>query len=94
MEKQSREANLDYWGWQAEAACKGVDVSVFYHPEGERGAAKANRDNAAKEVCLRCIVRTACLEYALEAREAYGVWGGTTEEERDEMLVRQSLNQA
>lgn len=33
-------------------------------------------------MCWRCPVRQACAAYALEAGEAWGVWGGTTEEVR------------
>ncbi len=95
MENRSREATVAYWGWQKDAACKGLSAAVFYHPEGERGADRINRDNAAKEVCFRCIARTACLEYALENRETYGVWGGTTEGEREEMFAQtRVLNEA
>ena len=31
--------NADLWDWQLSAACRGVDSSLFFHPEGERGAA-------------------------------------------------------
>jgi len=37
---------------------------------------------AAKEVCASCLVRRQCLQFALATRQAHGVWGGTTEEER------------
>jgi len=37
---------------------------------------------AAKEVCAACLVRRQCLQFALATRQAHGVWGGTTEEER------------
>ncbi|HEY4572108.1 MAG TPA: WhiB family transcriptional regulator, partial [Kribbella sp.] len=33
-----------------------------------------------------CPVRRECREHALLVGEAYGVWGGTTEEERDPTL--------
>lgn len=40
----------------------------------------------AKAICARCPVQVECLEYALENREQYGVWGGTTRDERKAML--------
>jgi WhiB family redox-sensing transcriptional regulator len=43
----------------------------------------------ALEVCRTCPVREECLEWALIARERYGIWGGTTEQER-RRLVRRS----
>ena len=36
----------------------------------------------AKAICARCRVRPECLRFALATREAHGVWGGTSEEER------------
>ncbi|MCX4744208.1 WhiB family transcriptional regulator [Kitasatospora sp. NBC_01287] len=75
-----------YWDWQLRAACRETDTSVFFHPSGERPPASAERDAAAKEVCARCPVRAACLEFALATREPYGVWGGMTAEERQAVL--------
>ena len=36
----------------------------------------------AKEMCLRCPIKSQCLEYALEAKEFGGIWGGLTYRER------------
>jgi WhiB family redox-sensing transcriptional regulator len=80
--------NADLWDWQLVAACRGVDSSLFFHPEGERGAARSAREAAAKEVCMRCPVRAECATHALSVREPYGVWGGLTEDEREEMMGR------
>jgi WhiB family redox-sensing transcriptional regulator len=62
-------------GWQAEAACRGMDQRPFFIERGERGS-------TAKAVCRVCPVRSECLEYALVAGEKFGVWGGLTEQER------------
>ncbi|WP_323188099.1 WhiB family transcriptional regulator [Streptomyces sp. NBC_00237] len=80
--------NADLWDWQLLAACRGVDSSLFFHPEGERGAARSARENSAKEVCMRCPVRAQCAAHALQVREPYGVWGGLTEDEREELMGR------
>jgi WhiB family redox-sensing transcriptional regulator len=37
---------------------------------------------AAKAVCRACTVREECLEFAISTNQEYGVWGGTSEEER------------
>ncbi|KQV11859.1 MULTISPECIES: WhiB family transcriptional regulator [unclassified Kitasatospora] len=80
---------LDHrWDWQMRAACRHQDAALFFHPAGERGQAHEARDEAAKRVCVRCPVRTACLAYALQVREPYGVWGGLTEDERAVLLRR------
>ncbi|MFB7057390.1 WhiB family transcriptional regulator [Streptomyces vinaceus] len=75
-----------HWQWQLRAACRNLGPGRFYHPAGERGEEREDRDEAAKRVCAVCPVRTACLEHALRTREAFGVWGGLTEEERRALL--------
>lgn len=76
------------WNWQEEAACRGMDSSIFFHPQNERGSARMNRDRLAKRVCVQCPVRLECADYAIRAREPYGVWGGLTEEDRDRIYMR------
>lgn len=39
-------------------------------------------------ICSGCRVRQACLDYALDAGESFGIWGGLTPKERA-ALVRQ-----
>ena len=36
----------------------------------------------AKAVCERCPVRVQCLEYAVMAKEHFGIWGGASARER------------
>lgn len=79
----------DMWDWQLYGACRSVDSSLFFHPEGERGPARAAREEAAKAVCQRCPVIGQCLRHALKTREPYGVWGGLSEAERDELIAGQ-----
>lgn len=73
----------DLWEWQYDGACRRVDPSVFFHPEGERGPARRRRDESAKAVCATCPVMEQCRQHALTVREPYGVWGGMTEDERE-----------
>lgn len=73
----------DLWEWQMEGACREVETSLFFHPEGERGPARRNRDAAAVAICESCPVIAQCRAHALEVREPYGVWGGMTEDERE-----------
>ena len=80
--------NADVWDWQLRGLCRGKDSSLFFHPEGERGAARAAREQSAKEICLNCPVQKQCSEHALRVREPYGVWGGMTEEERESQYQR------
>ncbi|MFC9555820.1 WhiB family transcriptional regulator [Rhodococcus sp. NPDC056960] len=70
------------WDWQLAAACRDADPAVFFYLDNERGEPRADRVRAAKKVCLRCPVRAQCLNYAFEARETHGIWGGYTGDER------------
>jgi WhiB family redox-sensing transcriptional regulator len=74
------------WDWQMRAACRNLDSSTFFHPENERGPAKADRDRRAKLICNACPVIESCRRHALAVHEPYGVWGGLTVSERDEVL--------
>ena len=80
--------NADLWDWQLAAACRGADSNLFFHPEGERGAARVARELAAKAVCAHCPVLVQCAHHALTVREPYGVWGGMTEDEREAIYTR------
>ena len=82
------EPTTQAWDWQVQAACRGMASSFFFHPWGERGASRAERDHRAKEVCGACPVIDACRRHALEVQEQYGVWGGLSEEERLVLLDR------
>jgi WhiB family redox-sensing transcriptional regulator len=81
-------ANADSWQWQLQGSCRGVDSSVFFHPDGERGRARAQRERRAKEFCRSCPVIAQCRAHALAVGEPYGIWGGLSEGERDALLKR------
>ena len=77
------EAPLD-WGveetWRVRAACSTVDPDLFF-PVGVTGPA-VGQIAAAKAVCAGCVVRDECLDFAITTNQEYGIWGGTSEEER------------
>jgi WhiB family redox-sensing transcriptional regulator len=79
--------NADLWDWQLHAACRGMASSFFFHPEGERGPARARREAQAKAVCFECPAMAACRAHALQVHEPYGIWGGLSEGERAQMLT-------
>ena len=74
--------NADIWDWQMQGLCRGVDSSMFFHPDGERGRARAQREMRAKEMCRSCPVIAQCRSHALAVGEPYGIWGGVSESER------------
>jgi WhiB family redox-sensing transcriptional regulator len=67
--------------WRQRAACRGMDTDVFF-PESDDDA------GPAKEICARCPVRDACLEWAIATRQDEGVWGGMTGVERRRLRRR------
>jgi WhiB family redox-sensing transcriptional regulator len=74
---EERAVRLDWWRY---AACQDADPDIFF-PVSSVGP---GRDEVAraKAICSDCQVRRQCLQFALATRQAHGVWGGTTEEER------------
>ena len=64
--------------WTARALCAETMPDEFFPSQGES-------PKRAKLICAQCDVRAECLAAALEGREQ-GVWGGTTEAERDQIL--------
>jgi WhiB family redox-sensing transcriptional regulator len=69
--------------WQPVALCRGSHSHLFFPPSSaERKEERERREMRAKSICNVCPVNMECLEYALEIREPYGIWGGLTETER------------
>ena len=67
--------------WQERAACYGLDPEVFFPTtEEEAGLALSH--------CRICRVKEMCLAWAVQNGERYGVWGGTTEQQRRRMIRR------
>lgn len=73
---------LRVWEWQSDAACRGMDSSVFFSPESERGRTRRRREEAARAICHKCPVSGPCGRFAQASQQDYGIWGGSTEEER------------
>ena len=65
--------------WSDHGACVGHDPEVFYPLPLPNGRVDLR---PARTICAGCPVRQPCLEYAIEAREPYGIWGGLTQAER------------
>lgn len=70
------------WQWQLNGACRAMPSSIFFPDQSLRGHAKTSAEHDAKLVCAQCPVSTKCLQYALEARESHGIWGGLSSAER------------
>lgn len=79
----------DSYEWQYQGSCRETDPESFFSPDAERGPKRYARETAAKQLCARCPVIEQCLEHALKVREPYGVWGGLTVGERENILSHQ-----
>ena len=64
-------------GWQLSAACAGTETAGWF-TDDSIGVQKA------LELCGQCPVRTDCLAAAL-AGDEFGIWGGTTRADRNQM---------
>jgi WhiB family redox-sensing transcriptional regulator len=77
---------LDAWEWQQRGSCRATDTELFFHPDGERGSTRSGREAAAKAVCAGCPVLATCRAHALASREPFGIWGGLSEHDREQIL--------
>lgn len=66
--------------WRAQGACLTADPDLFFPVA--TGHVAARQMTKALEICARCGVRQQCLDFAMRTGETYGIWGGTTPEER------------
>lgn len=60
-----------------------------YRAKAEKG--RLRRIRKAKELCRTCPVINECLRWAIDTRQPYGIWGGTTERERRELQKKGGL---
>lgn len=68
------------------SACRGEDVHLFYPNADQKNSEGGVRkfQLQAIQLCNKCEVKDPCLEYAIKF-EPLGIWGGTTEVEREFM---------
>ncbi len=76
----------EVWQWQQSGACRELPSEMFFHPDGERGPSRRNREKKALAVCATCPVIKQCRNQALTIQEPYGIWGGLTEDDRFAIL--------
>jgi WhiB family redox-sensing transcriptional regulator len=72
--------------WRAVAACLHADPDLFF-PISAAGPSHAEVAQA-KAFCAHCKVRRQCFDFADANAPVYGIWGGTTLEERQKMRRR------
>lgn len=65
--------DLQNEAWRQKAKCRGLDPSLFFPERGDNATL-----SQAKKICRDCPVKLDCLQYAVENREEFGVWGEMT----------------
>lgn len=61
--------------WTRKALCAEVDPEIFFPETGQK-------TTVVKNICKACVVKVECLEYSLQNKERFGIWGGLSERER------------
>jgi WhiB family redox-sensing transcriptional regulator len=67
--------------WRSASACRHANPDLFF-PVATAASGQAAQIAAAKAICAGCPVRSQCLEFAQANQLTYGIWGGTTPEDR------------
>lgn len=67
--------------------CAESDPDAFFSEDPPAGS-MTNRgvyayEHEAKKTCFSCPYQAACLEYAMSEPDLVGIWGGTTEKQRN-----------
>lgn len=75
--------DIDMPRFDASAICTQVDPETWFPPKG-------GDPRPAKLLCQGCPWLAECLQYALARPELHGVWGGTSE--RDRNRIRRERN--
>lgn len=65
------------------AECAGMDTEIFFY--GDSGRYSAYKVRLAKSICNKCPIIEMCRDFAMGLPGIHGIWGGTTEYERQEL---------
>jgi WhiB family redox-sensing transcriptional regulator len=81
---EARVRDMSNWD---QAACNGQETRIFFDHEDMRGEKRAKSLAGARTICIGCSIKRACLTYALDSGQQFGMWGGLTANERNELIV-------
>lgn len=76
---------LDGEDWRSEALCAQADPERWFPDKG-------GNPKPALAICAVCPVREQCLAHALANNETYGIWGGKTARQRQELAGRRNVS--
>ncbi|MDP9019779.1 MAG: WhiB family transcriptional regulator [Actinomycetota bacterium] len=80
--------DIDVPAWRKQAACRGVDPSLFF-PPGDGVHVVSSVYDRARAVCSPCPVQLVCLKEHLDERD--GFWGNTSPKERVELRRQRTV---
>lgn len=73
--------------WSVDTPCAQADPDAWFP---EKGGSPAE----AKRICADCDVREQCLQWALDNKEHWGIWGGMSEHDRRRIRAERSKGDA
>lgn len=71
-----------------DAACNGMDLELFYEGLSPDKRRTDNPNPLALAACKRCPVTEDCLKYAIDNGDEWGIWGGKTPYQRENIRRR------
>lgn len=86
--------SVKYPAFDGTQACVDADVEDFFYQDWDGEGSRKYKENKdftnARNMCNNCPFLVQCFEWALH-NEAYGFWGGTTEEERKSIRKKRNI---
>lgn len=77
--------DLEAPAWHEWSLCNGMDQELFFSEDRQKRVTLAKQ---AKVICRACPVAAACLTWALEQQEEFGIWAATSGRRRASMQER------
>lgn len=72
--------------WMADGLCHQAGMPDDWYVTNPGRERHDTQQAVALTICAKCPVRETCLEYALDSRDEWGIWGGKTARERKAIL--------
>lgn len=85
-ELNSELSDVEKFHWRDLKECDESTADLFFATDSRE---TRQTIEAAKRICQSCRVASVCLQYALDTKEEYGVWGGKTAKERKDFIAYQ-----
>ena len=68
---------------EPDRACAGADPEIFFPGTN-------HKPTEALDLCHTCPHQQACLDFALDTEQMFGIWAGTTPDDRRAMIRRRA----